>query len=639
MLFPDQNWIELTEEVIIREDLTAWAARFKLGTAGYRDQLDPLDSQNPQMAFNAIKLAVVAEAKARVYDRLLQGSDTAKDRHVGGEVRPHTQDFIMLVARIYAAHGWTVHLRPDGLTTPIWYSSFGVWYNEFNDGENFTASHSPNFKGGWKPMDGEGKQLLNEAQLIENEVRVISRLGTIVPLAKPDDPNIVVDFDIDSPYIEFLGSLVSTSARAAIIQAGQKGFTCFAATLGGSMGRTSEIIFRDLGIPTGDQGPIKYLFKKEDSAYHGLGLVDGVNHGVDPGKPEIYKHIGADGWLRQASPGSLVFIWDPDGDRFNIVTTASVEEADLARQVGLEVDPLSPDRVLVYFKPNQIYFMLAAFRIAELKANGLIDKYDWIVMETWPTSRSIGELAEKSGLKVIRTPVGFKYFGNALAELENQLWSDPPQVPVRFKDALGRETIIGPHPRVLIMAEESGGAAMGGAEFMTSCHARTKSLAMKEKDGMQVGLVTLALAADLYLKNTSFATYYRRVMDLNDITFRFYERDDIILYDENSSPEKMEALRAEGMRRRDRTVGFFKGLIGRSPDEVHRILTERANGFSIPPIRDIFWAGDGTLIEMENLWWELRASGTDAVLRYYVEGRDIKLIRGVNLALQQLDLD
>ncbi|MBF0497288.1 MAG: hypothetical protein HQK58_12055, partial [Deltaproteobacteria bacterium] len=230
-------------------------------------------------------------------------------------------------------------------------------------------------------------------------------------------------------------------------------------------------------------------------------------------------------------------------------------------------------------------------------------------------------------------------FGNALAELENQLWSDPPQVPVRFKDVLGRETIIGPHPRVLIMAEESGGAAMGGAEFMISRHARTKSLAMKEKDGMQVGLVTLALAADLYLKNTSFAAYYRRLMDLNDITFRFYERDDIILYDENCPPEKMSALRAEGMQRRDRTVGFFKGLIGKYPDAAHRILTERANGFSFPPIKDIFWAGDGTLIEMENLWWELRASGTDAVLRYYVEGRDIKLIREVNLALQQLDLD
>ena len=30
----------------------------------------------------------------------------------------------------------------------------------------------------------------------------------------------------------------------------------------------------------------------------------------------------------------------------------------------------------------------------------------------------------------------------------------------------------------------------------------------------------------------------------------------------------------------------------------------------------------GTLLELEDQWFELRASGTDAVLRYYMEGED-----------------
>ena len=44
-------------------------------------------------------------------------------------------------------------------------------------------------------------------------------------------------------------------------------------------------------------------------------------------------------------------------------------------------------------------------------------------------------------------------------------------------------------------------------------------------------------------------------------------------------------------------------------------------GVALPAIERCFHAGDGTLIEMDGLWFELRASGTDAVLRYYMEGR------------------
>jgi len=167
----EQKEIQITEELIKRENLKDWAASFELGTAGYRAQMDPEDAENSQVAFNALKMAIIAEAKACVYDEMFKDENITIEHHVGGEVRPHTQDFIKLVARIYAAHGHMVHLRSKIKTTPIWYSSFGVFYKEYTDGENFTASHSPNFKGGWKPMDGDGKQLLKEAVLIVNKVK------------------------------------------------------------------------------------------------------------------------------------------------------------------------------------------------------------------------------------------------------------------------------------------------------------------------------------------------------------------------------------------------------------------------------------------------------------------------------------
>ena len=65
-----------------------------------------------------------------------------------------------------------MHLRPAGeRTTPIWLSSFGVFFDELDGGENFTASHSQSYKGGWKPMDAGGGQLLEMAGQIADRVR------------------------------------------------------------------------------------------------------------------------------------------------------------------------------------------------------------------------------------------------------------------------------------------------------------------------------------------------------------------------------------------------------------------------------------------------------------------------------------
>ena len=56
----------------------------------------------------------------------------------------------------------------------------------------------------------------------------------------------------------------------------------------------------------------------------------------------------------------------------------------------------------------------------------------------------------------------------------------------------------------------------------------------------------------------------------------------------------------------------------------------------MPPIERCFHAGDGTLLELENQWFELRASGTDAVLRYYMEGEDQAQVSALNEAFTTL---
>jgi phosphomannomutase len=357
---------------------------------------------------------------------------------------------------------------------------------------------------------------------------------------------------------------------------------------------------------------------------------------VDPGKWQVYKHVGAQALLADGAC-QVFFIWDPDGDRFNMITTAPAALAGEAQAAGLEVDPLDADRCLVFFKPNQIYFMLTALKLDALRAAGELEQADWIVATTWPTSLSIGEIAEKAGLATHRVPVGFKHFAALVRDLEAQATAGND--PCTVTDVTGAVADCGARPRLLIMAEESGGAAMGPAEPMTSRHGARTSLAPKEKDAMQLGVMALCLAARLHRTGGSFAGYYGEQLARWETRYRFYERRDVTLFDESLQGEERARARAAGNRLKEATVAFFAGLEDRTPEEATRILVAAMPADSaLPTLERIFHAGDGTYLEFTGQWFELRASGTDAVLRYYMEGADRSAVAELNEAFARLEL-
>ena len=619
--------------------LEAWAAGFALGTAGWRDLLNPADLFDPGVPFNGLTVALVLEARARI-----AAAAGLRRLHVGGEVRPHTRELIDLAARIYAAHGLEVHLRPGNRpTTPIWLSSFGVFHEELDGGENFTASHSQSYKGGWKPMDAAGGQLLGMAAEIAAGARAlvadaVAGRTVVIALAASNDPRIRRDFEPTDAYVDALRRVVPAPLLDEVPRAAAAGFRAAFCTEGGSMGAAGRDVFARLGIATGADGPVFFTHEQESADYHGIGIVDGVNHGVDPGKWQVYKHVGAQELLRDGAC-HVFFIWDPDGDRFNMVTVAPAGLADAARAAGLEVDPLDDARCLVFFKPNQIYFMLTAAKLAALRESGELADADWIVASTWPTSMSIGEIAERAdaGLHTFRVPVGFKHFAALVRSLEEQVAAGEPRC--RAVDVTGEETVFGPRPRLLIMAEESGGAAMGPAAPLASRGGARTSLAPKEKDAMQIGVMCLCLAARLHTAGGSFAGWYLEQLERWETRYRFYERRDVTLFDESLTGEARDRAKAAGNRRKEQVVAFFRGLEGLAPaDAAARLLDAMPEGAVLPTIARVFHAGDGTYIEFAGQWFELRASGTDAVLRYYMEGADSGLVAELNEAFTQLDI-
>jgi len=288
--------IHFTGAFLAASGVAKWAAGFKLGTAGYRDLLDPADFFSTEVPFNAWSAALMLEARAQ-----LAVASGLRKLHVGGEVRPHTQNFIDLAARIYAAHGIGIHLRPAGeRTTPIWLSSFGVFYEELDGGENFTASHSQSYKGGWKPMEKAGGQLMEMAGQIADKVRELvaqaTDSGLTISLAAANDKLIVRDFDPVSAYTEVLRQVVPAELLAEIPAAGARGFRAGICTEGGSMAPTARRIFAELDITVGDEGTVFFTHEEESDTYHGIGILDGVNHGVDPGKWQVYRTGTASTW-------------------------------------------------------------------------------------------------------------------------------------------------------------------------------------------------------------------------------------------------------------------------------------------------------------------------------------------------------
>ena len=635
--------IVYTKSFFEKNGLFKWISDFKLGTAGYRDTIDMNDFLSTDAPYNAHTIMIIAEAMARIYNKKGFGSI-----HLGGEVRRYTSEIIGLMGRIFASRGITVHLNADRDTTPIWATSFGVFYNELDGGANITASHSQNFKQGFKPVDEKGMQLLGMADEIRDEVRRIgeeAKSGHFsIALSAADSPRIKKDFHYLEAYADYLKDIIPEEALRLIHEAQEAGMQVGVSTVGGSMHENSLALFQRFGIQSGKDGMIQYMHWEKRDDFHKVGEIGGENYGCDPTKQIIYRNIGLKEKLLSGEI-HFGFIWDPDGDRYNIVTIAPGSVKTRAEESGLEVEYIAEtDKGIVYFKPSQIYFLNAALKLEMLAESGALFEHDQVIGTTYPTSKSIGELADvfnrkyakefaRSGtlVRVFNTPVGFKYFGEMVGDIEAQL---DRGTEVVLKDVTGKEVSLGRSPRVLIMAEESGGAAMGSATWRLSKGKRRKSLAMKEKDGMQIALMNLGVVSKLFLEKKSFAELFVEKMEEYDIRYRYYNRIDKTLFEESLIGEAREKAKAIGNKAKDYTVDAFKALTRKKPpqeaqQDLQKLVGE---GVRVPEIKSVFWAGDGTYIDFGTLWFELRASGTDAVLRFYIEGKDREFLDALNKA-------
>ncbi len=333
--------------------------------------------------------------------------------------------------------------------------------------------------------------------------------------------------------------------------------------------------------------------------------------------------------LKDYPVGTVVLITDPDHDRLTITQTESADRIPELKKLGVDYIELGNDVVLTVFTANQAFLMLMDFWAKQLKDENLWNNHPRFIIKTTASALSWDEWAAKNDVKVVNVPVGFKEIANIMKKVELKL-KNSPKNGVLVDDVFGNTIDLGTNPRLLFGGEESGGMIMGTEDLIKSQYGRC-AVAMREKSATEAIIVASALISKLAPSGNYLSQYLAEVFEDNNIIGRFDTRVDIAYYNE-SEPDinKLKAAKIEGEALRTKNDMFYlsmaiakrKGQI--SVDDIKKILNDRfaADGLSFDNLKSIKFVGDGTYLEFDNKYIEIRPSGTDAKTKAYGGGLD-----------------
>ncbi len=633
-------------------NLEEWFANYskeaKVSTAGIRGPQNILYPQDTRFPINLVGIVLATLAKALVANEKYPNKRIVKV--AGCEVRYNSKLFLDAIARIQAANGIETLVPEDKQTIPIWLASFLAFKLDLLGGEYITSSHGISVKNATKDLNSQGSQYLPEESMeFVNKIRQIfdevNEKGSYeIKISSVDNPlinqtamkNLNDGVDL---YVEYLKSGVAKDINLDLIKS--FGSKIVIENVGGSAYRTLSRVLEKLGI----SDKFVWFNTEEDPFFHSIGKYD-----VTPkGEKAFYDYSvdatvlakKADGTkffpvidtlhydekLKDFPVGTAVLITDPDHDRLTVTQTESADRIPELKKLGVDYIELGSDRVLTVFTANQAFLMRMDFWARQLKSENLWSNHPRFMIKTTASALSWDEWAAKNDVKVVNVPVGFKEIANIMKKVELKL-KNAPKEEVVVDDVFGNPINLGVNPRLLFGGEESGGMIMGTEELIKSSHGRF-AVAMREKSATEAIVVASALIAKLAEDNTYLSQYLDEVFNSNNIIGRYDTRVDIAYYNE-SEPDinKLKASKVEGEALRTKNDMFYlsmaiakrKGSI--SLDDIKRILNDRfsIDGLKFDNLKSIKFVGDGTYLEFDDKYIEIRPSGTDAKTKAYGGG-------------------
>ncbi|MCL2485540.1 MAG: hypothetical protein FWF00_04165 [Endomicrobia bacterium] len=552
-----------------RDEMLANALnKIKFGTAGYRQQFGPM--------FNYVHILIVAQALA-VSAKAEHGNKAGAPRvFIGYDTRYMSKEFGEIFAGVLAANGVEVHLSDRDVPTP------GLSYILKNNpvytySVNITASHNPYDYNGIKVTNSTGGQASSEVtKSIEGEIqKIVSgevniNYKTLAQGETDGTISILSDKDVKDKYIKGFMEMfkrqfnITTDEEFETFKKEKASKAYFVVDAkNGTTPDYYETLFKELGITN-----YKIINADFDPTFQGED--PNPDRNVDALKKEVES-------IQKANKGMLVFglSTDPDGDRMAVIEGRN---------------HFTTDSVILYSA-----YKLLQQGIEKSNAAGKKQTVTFIVNR--PTSVSmeaLKEYAEKNNLNVnveiVRTPVGFKWIAEEIQKAEEKA----------AKNGLAP---------MIMGAEESGAVVVGGLTY--------------DKDGLVATLYTSLLtlndgkSIDETLKEiTSDAVLgWNPVKTLTNIKLGELSQLDVV-------KESLKNVLKDN-NARESFINSFSSIMEKYGLEITSIKdVNEINGVKVDD-KDAF---EGIRIETNdpNTWVVLRLSGTEPIVKAYVETNDEK---------------
>ena len=627
-----------------------YAKEARVSTAGIRGPQNILFPEDTRFPINLVGIVLATLAKALVAKEKYEGKEILKI--AGREVRYNSALFLDAIARVQAAQGIKTLVPVGRKTIPIWLASFLAFKLDLVGGEYITSSHGISVKNATKDLNSQGSQYLPEESLefvekIQQIFDETEKNGTYeIKISAYDNP--LIDEKIMSKlndgvdlYVEYLKSGVAKEVNVNRIKKFDSKIVI--ENVGGSAYRTLSRVLEKLKI----SDKFVWFNVEEDPFFHSIGKYDHTPSGekafydysVDAtvlAKKQdgqkffpVIESLHYDEKLKSMPLGTVVLITDPDHDRLTITQTESEERIPYLRENGIDYVDLGEGKILTVFTANQAFLMLMDFWAKQLRSENLWQNHPRFMIKTTASALSWDEWAGKQGVKVVNVPVGFKEIANIMKKVELQLKNSPDKEVV-VEDVFGTPINLGVNPRLLFGGEESGGMIMGTEDLIKSLAGRS-AVAMREKSATEAIIVASALIAKLETKPLS--TYLKEIFDENEIVGRHDTRVDIAYYNE-SEPDinklKEEKVIGEGKRTKNdlfylsMAIAVREGII--TLENVKDVLNDAFKSLVFDNLKSIKFVGDGTYLEFEDKYIEIRPSGTDAKTKAYGGGSDKSVI-------------
>ncbi len=320
----------------------------KFGTSGWRAIV------SDEFTYNNVRIATQAIA-----DYVKESGLTDKGLIIGYDTRFMSERFAEAVAEVLAANGIKSFLTIRDTPTPAIASE--IRHRQTAGGINLTASHNPPEYNGIKFSPAWGgpatPEVTSRIESIANKLLADKATPAILPIAEATARGLIEIIDIRPRYLEEIrGKLDMELIRKARLKV-------VADTLYGTGRDYLDVLLQDAGVE------VELIHGYRDPYF-----------GNDIPEPNE-EHLG-DLISRVKQTGAhLGLATDGDADRFGIIDSDGT-----------------------YITPNQLVALLMVH---------LMETRGWkgSVVRTVATTHFIDAIAEKNGITVRETPVGFKYIG------------------------------------------------------------------------------------------------------------------------------------------------------------------------------------------------------------------------------------